>query len=162
MRRQIYIFVGLMIAVVVAAVALSLYRYYSQAPFREVWVGVVQRLDAQQVRIDSLSAELGALDSLVEKEKAELQRLGEEIAGFEERATSGRLPSPEYRRYLGVIDSHNEVVEAHNERVIDMRDTYAEYSTLIDTHNALVDSANELQRTAVQEGIQLPRRESVR
>jgi hypothetical protein len=37
----------------------------------------------------------------------------------------------------------------------ELRRTQNEYSALVDVHNALVDSANELQRRAVQEGIQL-------
>jgi len=41
----------------------------------------------------------------------------------------------------------------------EIRRVHAEYSALVETHNALVDSANELQRRAVQEGIQLQTRD---
>ena len=108
--------------------------------------------------IDALAGELADFDARVEDGERELQRLGGDIATWERRATNGRLPTPEYRRYQAAIRNHNEFVEEHNANILDMRRVYERYSALEDTHNVWVDSANTLQRTAVEEGIQLPPR----
>ncbi len=140
----------------------SLWRYRSQAPYRDAWSQVATKLGEQKTRIDSLSTALAVLEAGVEEEKARLHRLSLEIAGLEREAVNGRLPSSEYRRYRSVISRHNEIVETHNSSVAEMQQSYAQYSTLVDTHNALIDSANQLQQTAVERGIQLPQIESFR
>jgi hypothetical protein len=156
------VFVFLTAMLLAVATAHSLWRYRSQAPYRDAWGQVATELGEQKTRIDSLSTALAVLEAGVEEEKARLRNLGLEIAGLEREAVNGRLPSSEYRRYRSVIARHNEIVETHNASVAEMQQSYVRYSTLVDTHNALIDSANRLQRTAVERGIQLPQIDSLR
>lgn len=155
-RREFAVFVTLTIVLLSGVALRSVLRHRSQAPFREAWSEVVGKLADQQDRIDLLAAELADYDERVEDGERELERLGVNIARWERRATDGRLPTPEYRRYQTAIRRHNEFVEEHNANILDMRRVYDRYSALVDTHNVWVDSANALQRTAVEEGIQLP------
>lgn len=157
-RRQLTVFLGLTFFLVLVLALRSVLSYRSQAPFRAAWSDVLDTLEDQQSRIDALAGELADFDARVEDGERELQRLGGDIATWERRATNGRLPTPEYRRYQAAIRNHNEFVEEHNTNILDMRRVYERYSALVDTHNVWVDSANTLQRTAVEEGIQLPPR----
>lgn len=161
-RRRIGVFVLLTAMLLAVATGHSLWRYRSQAPYRNAWSQVATKLGQQKARIDSLSTALAKLEAEVEEEKVRLSDLGLEIARLEREAVNGRLPRSEYRRYRSVIARHNEIVETHNESVVEMQQSYSRYSTLVDTHNALIDSANRLQRTAVERGIQLPRIDNVR
>jgi predicted nuclease with TOPRIM domain len=161
-RRRIGVFVFLTAMLLAAATAHSLWRYRSQAPYRDAWNQVSTKLGEQKARIDSLSAVLAELEAEVDEEKVRLSELGFEISRLEREAVNGHLPRSEYRRYRGVITRHNEIVETHNVSVAEMQRSYGRYSTLVDTHNALIDSANRLQRTAVERGIQLPQIDSLR
>jgi predicted nuclease with TOPRIM domain len=144
------------------AIGHSLWRYRSQAPYRDAWNQVATKLGEQKACIDSLATVLAGLEAEVDEEKVRLSELGLEISRLERGAVNGQLPRSEYRRYRGVIARHNEIVETHNAGVAEMQRSYARYSTLVDTHNALIDSANRLQRTAVERGIQLPQIDSLR
>ncbi len=159
---RIRTFVVLTTVLVAIAIGHSLWRYRSQAPYRDAWSQVSVTLNEQKTRIDSLSTVVAELEAEVDEGKVRLSEFGLEIARLERRAVNGRLPTGEYRLYRGVIARHNEVVEAHNVSVNEMQRSYSEYSTLVDTHNALIDSANRLQQTAVERGIQLPAIESLR
>jgi septal ring factor EnvC (AmiA/AmiB activator) len=161
-RRRIGVFVFLTAMLLAVATGYSLWRYRSQAPYRDAWNQVATELGEQKARIDSLSTVLAELEAGVDEEKVRLSELGVEITRLEREAVNGRLPRSEYRRYRGVITRHNEIVETHNASVAEMQRSYARYSTLVDTHNALIDSANRLQRTAVERGIQLPQIDSLR
>lgn len=159
---RIRTFVVLTTALVAIAIGRSLWRYRSQAPYRDAWSQVTATLDEQKTRIDSLSTVVADLEVGVDAGKVRLSELGLQIARLERKAVNGQLPTGEYQRYRGVIARHNEVVEAHNASVTEMQRSYSQYSTLVDTHNALIDSANRLQQTAVERGIQLPAIESPR
>jgi len=153
--RQFRVFVVLTAALVIGFMALRWVRWRGQGPEREAWAAVRGEIEAGSTRIDSLKQVLARLDSRLEADKRALASAGERLGHWERQAVGGRLPTPEHRQYLREIERHNEAVSTHNAVLAEMQVVYAEYSALVDTHNALVDSANELQRRAVQEGIQL-------
>ncbi len=109
----------------------------------------------QSARIDSLKLVLTRMDRALDADKRAIASAGERLGHLGRQAVDGRLPSTEHRIYLREIDRHNEAVSKHNVELAEIQRLYAEYSALVEAHNALVDSANELQRRAVQEGIQL-------
>lgn len=130
-------------------------RWRGQAPERSAWASVSDDLEMQSARIDSLKLVLTRMDQELDASKRAIASAGERLSHLGREAVDGRLPEAEHRTYLREIDRHNEAVSMHNVELAEIRRVYAEYSALVETHNALVDSANELQRRAVQEGIQL-------
>ena len=155
---QFRVFLALTGLLVLATLGWGWMRWQGQAPERAAWASIQRDLESQSARIDSLKAGLARMDGELDRAKRDLTSASERLGHWERQAVGGRLPTPQHRQYLRDIDRHNAAVEAHNERLIGMRATYAEYSALVDTHNVLVDSANALQRRAVQEGIQLQSR----
>ena len=134
-------------------------HWRGQAPERSAWASVSDDLEAQSARIDSLKLVLTRMDSELGASKRAIASAGERLGHLGREAVDGRLPEAEHRTYLREIDRHNEAVSKHNVELAEIRRVHAEYSALVETHNALVDSANELQRRAVQEGIQLQTRD---
>jgi hypothetical protein len=130
-------------------------RWRGEAPDREAWASIQADLGAQSGRIDSLRALLSVMENRVADSKREATSARERIGHWGRQAVAGRLPAAEHRRYLREIDRHDEAVSAHNFQLAEIQRVYAEYSALVDEHNVLVDSANQLQRRAVQEGVQL-------
>ncbi|HET7692954.1 MAG TPA: hypothetical protein VFM44_07710 [Gemmatimonadota bacterium] len=130
-------------------------RWRGQAPERSAWASVSDDLEMQSARIDSLKLVLTRMDQELDASKRAIASAGERLGHLGREAVDGRLPEAEHRTYIREIDRHNEAVSMHNVELAEIRRVYAEYSALVETHNALVDSANELQRRAVQEGIQL-------
>ncbi len=130
-------------------------RWRGQAPERSAWASVSDDLEMQSARIDSLKLVLTRMDRALDADKRAIASAGERLGHLGRQAVDGRLPSTEHRIYLREIDRHNEAVSKHNVELAEIQRLYAEYSALVEAHNALVDSANELQRRAVQEGIQL-------
>lgn len=157
MSYRLKVFVLLTGTMIVVVFGWSLWRHASGAEAREAWVAVNDSLRAQETRVDSLKSAVDELQERVDEGKRRLDRLGERIAQYERSAERGRLPTPRFDAYRRAIDRHNAFVSEHNERVMRLQDVYAEYSRLVDRHNALIDSANRIQRTAVEEGVQLPR-----
>lgn len=153
-RLRIFLLLTLLFAG--TSVAWSLIRWETHAPEREAWASVSAAMTRQKARIDSLEAEIGALQDRVGQERAEMEGSSRRIGHYEGGARNGRLPTPRYRAYMGEIDRHNEIVQRHNEDVVELQAIYQEYSELVDLHNALIDSANSMQRRAAEEGYQLP------
>ncbi len=153
--RQFRVFLVLSGALAIAFLAWGWIRWRGQAPERAAWASVQNDLGGQSARIDSLKRVLAVMDDQVDDSRREVASAGERLGHWGRQAVDGKLPSADHRQYLREIDRHNEAVAAHNAELATMQRVYAEYSALVDTHNALVDSANELQRRAVQEGIQL-------
>ena len=156
MRYRLKVFLLLSSMLTVFVLSWQLWRHQSHADEREAWEATTRLLDAQQSRIDSLEAVLAGFDARVAKGKNDLTSIQRRLAHYENRATGGRLPTPQYREYMRAIDAHNALVARHNETLARMQRIYADYAALIDRHNALVDTANAMQRRAVQEGYALP------
>ena len=116
---------------------------------------MADRLRSGKSRIDSLEAEIARGRRRVAVHRAHLDSLEDRIAAFERRAVGGRLPRPQHRAYLRVIEQQNRASEAHNAALAEVQSTYDDYTALIRAHNALVDSANQLRRAAAEEGIRL-------
>ena len=148
-------FLLLSAVLVLGLVAWAWARWRGAAPDREAWASIQTDLGAQSARIDSLRAFLAVMDDRVAHSKREAASARERLGHWGRQAVAGRLPAAEHRQYLREIDRHNEAVSAHNSQLAEMQRVYAEYSALVDEHNVLVDSANQLQRRAVQEGVQL-------
>jgi hypothetical protein len=109
----------------------------------------------QSARIDSIAQLIERVQNELNAQKRTIRSASERLSHVERQAVGGRLPEADYRRYLGEIDRHNDAVDAHNLLLAELRRVQDEYSALVEAHNALADSANELQRRAVQEGVQL-------
>ncbi|HUP00275.1 MAG TPA: hypothetical protein VM737_01980 [Gemmatimonadota bacterium] len=154
--RRFTVFLLLTLSLVALAAAWSVYRHRSHATEREAWRVITAEIGTGRGRIDSLESVLARLDARVEEEKDRLAGAAARISHYEGQSVRGRLPTPAYREYLASIDRHNRVVESYNAALVEQRRVYADYSILIDAFNARVDSANQLQRTAVEQGIQLP------
>ena len=140
---------------VVASAAWSWVRWRSHAPERSAWVEIQDDLGAQSARIDSIEDELDRIQDDLDGQKRAIRSASERLSHAGRLAVDGRLPQPDHRRYLEEIGRHNDAVDAHNVLLAELRRVQHEYSALVETHNALVDSANELQRRAVQQGVQL-------
>jgi hypothetical protein len=130
-------------------------RWRDQAPDREAWASIQADLGTHAAGIDSLRALLDVLEDRVAQSSREVASARERLGHGGRQAVAGRLPAAEHRRYLREIDRHDQAVSAHNARLAELQRVYSEYSGLVDEYNVLVDSANNLQRRAVQEGIQL-------
>ena len=150
------VFLALTLSLVVVAAGWSIVRYRSHAEEREAWSAVTEEIERGRRRIDSLESALARLGARVDDEKRRLDGAAARIAHYEGQARRGRLPTPAYREYLRSIERHNEIVQSYNAAVVERRRVYTDYSIVIDRLNARVDSANQLQRAAVQQGIQLP------
>ena len=153
--RQFRVFLVAAGLLVLASAAWSWLRWRAEAPERSAWAAVQSDLDAQSARIDSVAQLLGRLRSDLDAQKRAIRSASERLSHAGRQAVGGRLPQADHRRYLAEIDRHNDAVDAHNAMLAELRRVQDEYSALVEVHNALVDSANELQRNAVQEGIQL-------
>lgn len=154
--RRTRIFALLTLGLVVAGFGYSFWRHQSHAAERHAWTELTGRIAVHRTRIDSIEGVLAAGESRVDQARDRLGRMNARIEHYESRAVDGRLPGPDYRRYLTEIERQNALVERHNSRLAELQRTYAEYSTIVDEFNALVDSANTLQRRAVEEGFDLP------
>jgi hypothetical protein len=67
----------------------------------------------------------------------------------------GRLPGPQHRAYLEVIDAQNRAAQVHNDALARVQALYDKYTGLVRAHNAVIDSANRFRRAAAQEGVRL-------
>ncbi len=153
--RQFRVFLVLSAVLALGSIAWGWLRWRGQAPERSAWAAVSEDLEVQSARIDSLKRVLADMEGYMSVSKREISSAGERLGHWGRQAVDGKLPAAEHRLYLREIDRHNEAVTKHNAEMARLQRLHAEYSALVDTHNALVDSANELQRRAVQEGIQL-------
>ena len=153
--RQFRVFLVLSAILALGSIAWGWARWRGQAPERSAWAAVSRDLEVQSARIDSLKQVLADMEGRVSASRREISSAEERLGHWGRQASDGRLPAAEHRLYLREIDRHNEAVANHEVEFAALQQVYAEYSALVDTHNALVDSANELQRRAVQEGIQL-------
>ncbi|HET6637665.1 MAG TPA: hypothetical protein VFH82_02665 [Gemmatimonadota bacterium] len=153
--RQFRVFLLAAGSLVLASAAWSWLRWRAQAPERSAWAAVQSDLSAQSARIDSIEGVIDRMQGELDAQKRAIRSASERLSHVGRQAVGGRLPQADYRRYLQEIDRHNDAVDAHNVMLSELRRVQEEYSALVDVHNALVDSANELQRLAVQEGIQL-------
>lgn len=152
---QFRVFLAVAGLLVVGSVAWSWVRWRSHAPERSAWTKIQEDLGAQSARIDSIAQVLDRMQDDLDAQKRAIRSASERLSHVGRLAVGGRLRQADHRRYLQEIDRHNDAVDAHNVMLAELRRTQNEYSALVDVHNALVDSANELQRRAVQEGIQL-------
>lgn len=153
--RQFRGFLLLSAVVSLGLVGWSWARWRGEAPDRDAWASIQADLGAQSAHLDSLRALLTVWEDRAAQSKREAASARERLGHWGRQAVAGRLSAAEHRQYLREIDRHNEAVSAHNAQLSEMQRVYAEYSALVDAHNVLVDSANQLQRRAVQEGIQL-------
>jgi hypothetical protein len=127
----------------------------AQSPWRDGWAELAARLRAEKSTIDSLEVELESGRGRVAIHRARLDSLEGRLAVWERRAVGGRLPGPQHRAYLDVIDAQNRTAEEHNEALAEVRAVYEEYARLVRAHNAVIDSANRFQRAAAEEGVRL-------
>ena len=155
MTRQLRLFLIVSGVAVLASMGWAWLRWRGAAPERAAWASVQRDLEIQSARIDSLRWELAHLEAELAADKRAITSAGERLGHLRRGTVNGRLPQAEYHRYEREIDRHNESVASHNRELAALQRTYSEYSASIDAYNALADSANELQRRAVQEGIQL-------
>ena len=153
--RQFRVFLAAAGLLVVASAGWSWLRWRTQAPERSAWAAVQSDLGAQSARIDSVEQLLDRMQADLDAQKRAIRSASARLSHAGRGAVGGRLPQADYRRYLQEIDRHNDAVDAHNAMLAELRRIQGEYSALIEVHNALADSANELQRRALQEGIQL-------
>jgi hypothetical protein len=153
--RQFRVFLLLTAILALGLVAWAWARWRIEAPQREAWASIQADLGAQSARIDSLKQVLDRMQRELDAAKGVVVSAGERLEHARRQAEGGRLQQTDHRRYLLEIERHNRAVDAHNARLGELRRVHAEYSALVDLHNALVDSANELQRRAIQKGIQL-------
>ena len=142
-------------AAVLVSMGWAWLRWRGAAPERAAWASVQRDLESQSARIDSLKQVLARMEATLAADKRAIANAGERLGHLRREAVSGKLPETEYRRHEREVDRYNESVASHNDELAAIQQTYAEYSAAIDTYNVLADSANELQRRAVQEGIQL-------
>lgn len=154
-RRLVVGFLVLTGLLVLAALARSVYRHQATAPQREAWAEITGRLQDGRQRIDSLEAVLGEGRRQVATHRARLDSLEGRLAAFERRAVDGRLPRPEHRTYMEVIEAQNKAAAAHNAALAEVQSTYRVYAGIVRAHNAVIDSANWLRRAAAEEGIRL-------
>jgi predicted nucleic acid-binding Zn-ribbon protein len=154
-RKHVVGFLLLTSLLILGSLAWSVYRHRAGAPQRRAWSEMADRLRSGKSRIDSLEAEIARGRRRVAVHRAHLDSLEDRIAAFERRAVGGRLPRPQHRAYLRVIEQQNRASEAHNAALAEVQSTYDDYTALIRAHNALVDSANQLRRAAAEEGIRL-------
>jgi hypothetical protein len=127
----------------------------AQSPWRDGWAELAARLRAEKSNIDSLEAELGSGRARVAVHRARLDTLEGRLASWERRAVDGRLPGPQHRAYLEVIDEQNRTAEAHNQALARVQALYEEYAGLVRAHNAVIDSANRFRRAAAEAGVEL-------
>lgn len=152
---QFRVFLVATALLVVGGTVCSWVRWRAHAPERSAWAAVQSDLNVQSARIDSVGRLLDRLQADLEAQKRAIRSASERLSHAGRQAVGGRLPQPDYRRYLEEIDRHNDAVDAHNALLAKLGRVRDEYASLVEVHNVLVDSANELQRRAVQEGIQL-------
>ena len=153
--RQFRAFLVVSGAAVLASLGWGWIRWRGAAPERAAWASVQRDLEIGSARIDSLRWALAHQEAELSADKRAIASASERLDHLRREAVDGHLPEAEYRRYEREVDRHNESVESHNLELTAIQRTHAEYSAAIDAYNALADSANELQRRAVQEGIQL-------
>lgn len=154
-RRHLAAFVVLTLLLVLGTLGWSVYRDRVTAPQREAWAAITDRLRAEKSHIDSLEAVLAEGRQRVSRHRARLDRLEDSLAAIERRAVDGRLPRPQHRVYLAVIEAQNEIAAEHNEVLAEVQSTYEDYAGFVRAHNAVIDSANRLRRAAAEEGIRL-------
>ena len=155
MTRQFRLFLIVSGVAVLVSMGWAWLRWRGAAPERAAWASVQRDLEIESARIDSLRWEIAHLETELAADKRAITSAGERLGHLRRQAVNGGLPEAEYHRYQREIERHNAAVESHNLELAAIRRTWAEYSTTVDAYNALADSANELQRRAVQEGIQL-------
>jgi predicted RNase H-like nuclease (RuvC/YqgF family) len=153
--RQFRVFLGLSAAAVLASLGWGWIRWRGAAPERAAWASVQRDMAVESARIDSLRWEIAHMETELNADKRAIASAAERLAHIRREAVNGALPEAEYRRYQREVERHNEAVASHNIELAALQRTYAEYSASVDAYNALADSANELQRRAVQEGVQL-------
>ena len=155
MTQQFRVFLIVSGVAVLVSIGWAWFRWRSAAPERAAWASVQRDLEIQSARIDSLKQVLARMEATLAADKRAIASAGERLGHWERQSANGGMPANDYRRYEREIERHNAAVESHNLELAAIRRTWAEYSTTVDAYNALADSANELQRRAVQEGIQL-------
>lgn len=159
MRRPFVVGFSLLTVLFVLVLSLAYFiDHRSQSPWREGWSELAARLRAEKSTIDSLETELLAGRGGVAVHRARLDSLEGRLAAWERRAVGGRLPGPQHRAYLDVIDAQNRTAEAHNEALARTRTLYEEYAGLVRAHNAVIDSANRFRRAAAEAGVRLDAR----
>lgn len=155
MTRQFRLFLIVSGAAVLVSIGWAWLRWRGAAPERAAWASVQRDLEIESARIDSLRWALAHLETELAADKRAIASASERLGHWERQSANGGMPANDYRRYEREIERHNAAVQSHNLELAAIRRTWAEYSTTVDAYNALADSANELQRRAVQEGIQL-------
>lgn len=154
-RRHVVGFAVLTLLLLLGALGWSIYRHRASAPQRQAWSQLSERLRVGKSHIDSLEAALAEGRRRVARHRARLDSLESHLAAFERRAVDGRLPRPQHRTYMEVIESQNQAAAAHNEALADVQSTYEIYAGFVRAHNAVIDSANRLRRSAAEQGIRL-------
>ena len=156
MRRPFVVGFSLLTVLFVLVLSVAyVVDHRAQSPWREGWAELAARLRAEKSAIDSLQAELESGRGRVAVHRARLDTLEGRLAAWERRAVGGRLPGPQHRAYLDVIDAQNRTVGAHNAALAEVQAVYEEYAGLIRAHNAVIDSANRFRRAAVEAGVRL-------
>jgi predicted RNase H-like nuclease (RuvC/YqgF family) len=155
LTRQFRAFLVVSGVAVLASLGWGWIRWRGAAPERAAWASVERDMAVESARIDSLRWEIAHMETELNADKRAIASAAERLAHIRREAVNGALPEAAYRRYEREVERHNEAVESHNLELATLQRTYAEYSASVDAYNALADSANELQRRAVQEGVQL-------
>ncbi|MGH7587006.1 MAG: hypothetical protein ACRELU_00250 [Gemmatimonadota bacterium] len=156
MRRPFVVGFSLLTALFVLVLgAAYVADYRAESPWRDGWGELEVRLRAGKSTVDSLEAELEAGRRGVAVHRARLDSLEGRVAAWERRAVDGRLPGPQHRAYLEVIDAQNRAAQVHNEALARVQALYENYTGLVRAHNAVIDSANRFRRAAAEEGVRL-------
>jgi len=92
-----------------------------------------QKLEA---RLQQMEKDLAGSASQIEAVKAGIKAV--------EKANPRGIPEDKYAAYSRSVRYHNELVEAHNQKVAEQQVVHGDYSSRVDQFNGLVEEANSL------------------
>ncbi len=101
------------------------------------------QLDAEQPHIRALEARLQQMETELTGLASQIEALKAEIGALEKAHPHG-IPEDRYAAYTKSAQHHNELAQAHNQKVTEQQTVYADYVARVDRFNAVVDEANAL------------------
>ena len=104
---------------------------------------LAQRLEAEQVEITALEAQLSTLAGTLERTEASIQQLGFRIQNVELRYPSG-VPSDRYAEYTADVERYNAEIRSYNDGIARYERLGQQYSAQVDAFNQLAEEANAL------------------
>jgi cell division protein FtsB len=104
---------------------------------------LAQRLEAEQVEIAALEAQLTMLAGSLERQEASIQQLGFRIQNVQLRYPDG-VPSDRYAEYTADVERYNAEIRAYNDGIARYERLGQQYSARVDAFNQLAQEANAL------------------